>query len=234
MVTKQMRANTWFFSILILWATSCSENSTDPGSPTPVPPENKGKERAYRILILGDSLTEGYGIPPTDAYPYLLQAKLNANLPADSQPYEVINGGVTGSTTSGGATRIDWYLKSPPDFLIIALGGNDGLRGIAPQQTKNNLRKIIQKAQQINIPVLLAGMKLPPNYGSPYLEDFENIFPQLADELEVYLLPFLLEGVGGNPKMNLPDRIHPNSAGHQMMCKTVYQHLTQYLPNFSK
>jgi acyl-CoA thioesterase-1 len=234
MVTKHMRANTWFFSILILWSTSCSENSTDPGSPTPVPPGNKGKEGAYCILILGDSLTEGYGIPPTDAYPYLLQAKLNANLPADSQPYEVINGGVTGSTTSGGATRIDWYLKSPPDFLIIALGGNDGLRGIAPQQTKNNLRKIIQKAQQINVPVLLAGMKLPPNYGSPYLKDFENIFPQLADELEVYLLPFLLEGVGGNPKMNLPDRIHPNSAGHQMMCKTVYQHLTQYLPNFSK
>ncbi len=234
MVTKHMRANTWFFSILILWATSCSENSTDPGSSTPVPPGNKGKERAYRILILGDSLTEGYGIPPTDAYPYLLQAKLNANLPADSQPYEVINGGVTGSTTSGGATRIDWYLKSPPDFLIIALGGNDGLRGIAPQQTKNNLRKIIQKAQQINVPVLLAGMKLPPNYGSAYLKDFENIFPQLANELEVSLLPFLLEGVGGNPKMNLPDRIHPNSAGHRMMCETVYQHLTQYLPNFSK
>ena len=234
MVTKQMRANTWFFSILTLWATSCSENSTDPISHTPVPPEKEGKERAYRILILGDSLTEGYGIPPTDAYPYLLQAKLNANLPADSQPYEVINGGVTGSTTSGGATRIDWYLKSPPDFLIIALGGNDGLRGISPQQTKNNLRKIIQKAQQSNIPVLLAGMKLPPNYGSPYLKDFENIFPQLADELEVSLLPFLLEGVGGNPKMNLPDRIHPNSAGHQMMCETVYQHLTQHLPNFSK
>ena len=208
MVTKHMRANTWFFSILILWATSCSENSTDPGSSTPFPPEKEVKERAFRILILGDSLTEGYGIPPTDAYPYLLQTKLNANLPADSQPYEVINGGVTGSTTSGGATRIDWYLKSPPDFLIIALGGNDGLRGIAPQQTKNNLRKIIQKAQQINVPVLLAGMKLPPNYGSPYLKDFENIFSQLADELEVYLLPFLLEGVGGNPKMNLPDRIH--------------------------
>ena len=234
MVTKQMRANTWFFSILILWATSCSENSTDPGSSTPFPPEKEVKERAFRILILGDSLTEGYGIPPTDAYPYLLQSKLNANLPADSQPYEVINGGVTGSTTSGGATRIDWYLKTPPDFLIVALGGNDGLRGIAPQQTKNNLRKIIQKAQQSNIPVLLAGMKLPPNYGSPYLKDFENIFPQLADELEVSLLPFLLEGVGGNPKMNLPDRIHPNSAGHQMMCETVYQHLTQYLPNFSK
>jgi acyl-CoA thioesterase-1 len=234
MVTKHMRANTWFFSILILWATSCTEMSTDPDSITPVPPEKEGKERAYRILILGDSLTEGYGIPPTDAYPHLLQAKLNTNLPADSQPYEVINGGVTGSTTSGGATRIDWYLKSPPDFLIIALGGNDGLRGIAPQQTKNNLRKIIQKAQQINVPVLLAGMKLPPNYGSPYLKDFENIFPQLADELEVYLLPFLLEGVGGNPEMNLPDRIHPNSAGHRMMCETVYQHLTQYLPNFSK
>ena len=234
MVTKQMRANTWFFSILILWVTSCKENAPNPSSPTPVPAEKDGEERAYRILILGDSLTEGYGIPPTDAYPHLLQAKLNAQLPTGSQPYEVINGGVTGSTTSGGATRIDWHLKSPPDFLMIALGGNDGLRGIAPQQTKNNLRKIIQKAQQINLPVLLAGMKLPPNYGTPYLEDFENIFPQLADELQVPLLPFLLEGVGGNPEMNLPDRIHPNSAGHQMMCETVYQHLTQHLPNFSQ
>ena len=86
----------------------------------------------------------------------------------------------------------------------------------------------------MNVPVLLAGMKLPPNYGSPYLEDFENIFQQLADELQVPLLPFLLEGVGGNPKMNLPDRIHPNSAGHQMMCETVYQHLTQHLHNFSQ
>jgi len=229
-----MRANTWFFSIFILCATSCTENSPNPSAPSPIPPENEGKEKAYRILILGDSLTEGYGIPPTDAYPHLLQEKLNINLPTDSQPYEVINGGVTGSTTSGGATRIDWHLKSPPDFLIIALGGNDGLRGIAPQQTKNNLRKIIQKAQQIHVPVLLAGMKLPPNYRSQYLEDFENIFQQLADELQVPLLPFLLEGVGGNPKMNLPDRIHPNSAGHKMICETVYQHLTQYLPNFSQ
>lgn len=232
MLTLQMRANTWFFSILLFYAASCAENPTLPSSSSTIRSKNEGKDKPYRILILGDSLTEGYGIPPSEAYPNLLQAQLNANLPAGSQLYEVINGGVTGSTTSGGATRIDWYLKSPPDFLIVALGGNDGLRGIAPQQTKNNLKKIVQQAQANKVSVLLAGMKLPPNYGSPYLKDFENIFPQLADELKVPLLPFLLEGVGGNPKMNLPDRIHPNSAGHRIICETVYQHLIQHLPKF--
>ncbi|NDH16290.1 MAG: arylesterase [Opitutae bacterium] len=225
-----MRANTWFFSILLFYAASCAENPTLPSSASTIRSKNEGKDKPYRILILGDSLTEGYGIPPSEAYPNLLQAKLNANLPAGSQPYEVINGGVTGSTTSGGVSRIGWHMQSPPDFLLVALGGNDGLRGIPPQESKQNLRKIIVSAQQRKVPVMLAGMKLPPNYGAIHLEAFENMFPELADELKIPLLPFLLEGVGGNPKMNLPDRIHPNPQGHQMICQTVFQHLIKHLP----
>ena len=121
-------------------------------------------------------------------------------------------------------------MQSPPDFLLVALGGNDGLRGIPPQESKQNLRKIIVSAQQRKVPVMLAGMKLPPNYGATYLEAFENMFPELADELKIPLLPFLLEGVGGNPKMNLPDRIHPNPQGHQLICQTVFQYLIKHLP----
>ena len=144
--------------------------------------------------------------------------------------YEVINGGVTGSTTSGGASRIDWHLQNPPDFLIVALGGNDGLRGIPPEESKKNLRSIVLRAQKREVPVIIAGMKMPPNYGSQYLQMFENMFPQPAEELNIPLLPFLLEGVGGEPQMNLRDRIHPNPAGHQRICQTVYQQLIKHLP----
>lgn len=193
--------------------------------------EEATEENPFRILILGDSLTEGYGVSPAQAYPSLLQKKLNSSSQTGHRLFEVMNGGVTGSTTSGGVSRIGWHMQSPPDFLLVALGGNDGLRGIPPQESKQNLRKIIFSAQQNKVPVMLAGMKLPPNYGATHLESFENMFPELADELKIPLLPFLLEGVGGNPKMNLPDRIHPNPQGHQIICQTVFKHLVKHLPN---
>jgi len=223
------RANLCF---LVVWAISmigCSEKphrtveSTFTG-------EGMTEEKAFRILILGDSLTEGYGVSPAQAYPSLLEKKLNSTSQTGYKSFEVINGGVTGSTTSGGVSRIGWHMQSPPDFLLLALGGNDGLRGIPTQESKQNLRKIIVSAQQHKVPVMLAGMKLPPNYGAIHLEAFENMFPELADELKIPLLPFLLEGVGGKPTMNLPDRIHPNPEGHQMICQTVFQHLIKHLP----
>jgi len=196
----------------------------------PFTEEGGRKEKPFRILILGDSLTEGYGVSPAQAYPSLLEKKLNSTSQTGYKSFEVINGGVTGSTTSGGVSRIGWHMQSPPDFLLLALGGNDGLRGIPTQESKQNLRKIIVSAQQHKVPVMLAGMKLPPNYGAIHLEAFENMFPELADELKIPLLPFLLEGVGGKPTMNLPDRIHPNPEGHQMICQTVFQHLIKQLP----
>jgi acyl-CoA thioesterase-1 len=189
------------------------------------------QKNAFRILILGDSLTEGYGVSEEHAYPTLLEEKLNQELAEDrNTTFEVINAGISGSTTSGGVSRIDWLLKSSPDFLVIALGGNDGLRGVPVEETQKNLEKIIQTARDQKIPTLLAGMKIPPNYGVEYTRKFAQLFQDLSTKHKVPLLPFLLEGVGGNPSMNLPDRIHTKSAGHRKISKTVFKSLATHLP----
>jgi acyl-CoA thioesterase-1 len=189
------------------------------------------QKNAFRILILGDSLTEGYGVSEEHAYPTLLEEKLNQELAEDrNTTFEVINAGISGSTTSGGVSRIDWLLKSSPDFLVIALGGNDGLRGVPVEETQKNLEKIIQTARDQKIPTLLAGMKIPPNYGVEYTRKFAQLFQDLSIKHKISLLPFLLEGVGGNPSMNLPDRIHPNSVGHRKISETVFNTLATHLP----
>lgn len=231
MVKIHKRANLWQYVLLFIFITGCTNVEEIPASSSILRTEEQSDKKPFRILILGDSLTEGYGVSPDQAYPSLLEAKLNKNLLPEQRHYQVINGGVSGSTTSGGASRIDWHLKSPPDYLIVALGGNDGLRGIPPAESKQNLKSIIERALQKRVPVMIAGMKLPPNYGPTHLRDFKKIFPELSNELKIPLLPFLLEGVGGKPGMNLPDRIHPNPAGQRLICETVYTHLIGHLPN---
>ena len=194
-------------------------------------PNQAKQDNVFRILILGDSLTEGYGVSELQAYPTLLEEKLNQELAEDrNSTFKVINAGISGSTTSGGVSRIDWLLKSSPDFLVIALGGNDGLRGVPVEETKKNLEKIIQAALDKEIPTLLAGMKIPPNYGIEYTRKFAQLFQDLSIKHKISLLPFLLEGVGGNPSMNLPDRIHPNSVGHRKISETVFNTLATHLP----
>jgi acyl-CoA thioesterase-1 len=184
----------------------------------------------FRIMILGDSLTEGYGVPEEEAYPALLEKKLNSLLSPKTQlDYEVINGGISGATTSGGVSRIEWFLSAKPDYLLVALGGNDGLRGIPVSEIAKNIDSILSAAKKNKIPVMLAAMKIPPNYGESYTSAFTGAFDQLAKEHAVPYIPFLLEGVGGNPEMNLPDRIHPNPSGHRVMCETVYQNLASNL-----
>lgn len=186
--------------------------------------------KSFKILILGDSLTEGYGVQESEAYPTLLEKRLELEIsPLTGISYSVINGGITGSTSSGGVSRIQWLLQSKPDLLLLALGGNDGLRGVPVKETKKNLQTILQKAQENSIPAVLAGMKIPPNYGPVYSDEFAQIFPTLADSLDIPLIPFLLEGVGGNPKFNLPDRIHPNPAGHKIIGDLVFNHLSEVL-----
>lgn len=184
----------------------------------------------FRILILGDSLTEGYGVSDEEAYPTLLEEKLNAELgPKTNTSYKVVNGGISGATTSGGVSRIEWFLKAKPDYLLVALGGNDGLRGIPVKEMKKNIDQILRVARKNHIPAMIAGMKIPPNYGPEYSAAFTKVFEELAKEHEVPLIPFLLEGVGGNPKLNLPDRIHPNALGHETLCLTVYKSLVANL-----
>lgn len=217
----------YLFTVLIF--SACPTNPENLNA-SKVHQKNTPKN-TFRILILGDSLTEGYGVSNEQAYPSLLQKKLNEEFSAEkNSTYEVINAGISGSTSSGGLSRISWLLKSKPDFLVVALGGNDGLRGVPIEETKNNLQKIIQSANGKSIPTLLAGMKIPPNYGIEYTSKFSKLFKELSQEHNVPLVPFLLEGVGGDPEMNLPDRIHPNPAGHQKIAQNVYRHIINHIP----
>jgi acyl-CoA thioesterase-1 len=220
----------WFKIIFLAFLLGGCSSEPERNSLSQTPNQAK-QDNVFRILILGDSLTEGYGVSELQAYPTLLEEKLNQELAEDrNTTFKVINAGISGSTTSGGVSRLDWLLKSSPDFLVIALGGNDGLRGVPVEETKKNLEKIIQAALDKEIPTLLAGMKIPPNYGIEYTRKFAQLFQDLSIKHKISLLPFLLEGVGGNPSMNLPDRIHPNSAGHRKISETVFKSLATHLP----
>jgi acyl-CoA thioesterase-1 len=179
------------------------------------------------ILVLGDSLAAGYGVDPGEAYPALLQKKLDAA----GLNFEVINGGVSGDTSAGGLRRIEWYLRRKLDVLILELGGNDGLRGLPPAATRTNLQAIIDAARKAwpDIKILIAGMRMPPNLGQDYTDAFEKIFPALARENHAALVPFLLEGVGGKPDLNTPDQIHPTAEGHRIVAENVWKILRPLL-----
>jgi len=186
-----------------------------------LPNANAGKKR---VVILGDSITAGYGLDPTQAYPALLQAKIDAA----ALPYTVVNAGVSGDTTAGGLRRIDWALAKPgADVLVVALGGNDGLRGVAPAQTAENLAGIIDKALAKNpsTKILVAGMEMPENMGANFVSEFKAVFPKVAAAKNAVLIPYLLDGVGGDEKLNQPDRIHPTEAGQQIVAENVWKML---------
>ena len=176
--------------------------------------------------MLGDSLTEGTGVEQTKAYPYLVEQKLKAQ---GFLAIQVINGGVTGSTTASALSRLKWYLRDCPDILLLALGANDGLRGLPTVQIKNNLAATIKLALSKGIRVILAGMKMPPNYGEDYTLKYEKVFLELAKEYGIVFIPFLLEGVAGDPHLNLPDGIHPNERGHQIISELVYKTLVKVI-----
>ena len=169
------------------------------------------------IAILGDSLTEGYGVAKESSYPSLLEKKLQVENPG----VKIINAGVSGSTSAGGVSRLGWVLKSKPDVLVVALGANDGLRGLSVSEMKKNLVKIIQKAKEVHIKVLVLGMKVPPNYGKEYEKDFEGAFSEIAKGEKVPLFPFLLADVAGRPNLNQADGIHPNEKGHKILAEKL-------------
>ncbi|MDH5752344.1 MAG: arylesterase [Deltaproteobacteria bacterium] len=195
------------------------------------PPERQtGQERtggADRpvIIALGDSLTAGFGLPVEDSYPSLLQEKLAA----EGHRHLVVNAGVSGDTTAGGLSRMDWLLRQRADIMIVALGANDGLRGLSPPAMAENLAGIIEKARQNGIRVLLAGMRMPANYGADYQQRFAEVFPALAEKYGLPFLPFLLDGVAGEPGLNQPDGIHPNARGTRLVMENVWQVLRTML-----
>ncbi|MGH7231295.1 MAG: arylesterase [Nitrospiraceae bacterium] len=170
-----------------------------------------------KIVAFGDSLTAGAGVPSDESYPAQLQRKLNEA----GYRYRVVNAGVSGDTTAGGVRRVDWILKSRPDIVIVELGANDGLRGLAVDHARANLEEIIQRLQAAGTKVLLVGMKLPPNYGVEYTARFAAMYQELARKYRVTAMPFFLEGVGGQTALNQADGIHPTGAGYRVIVENL-------------
>ena len=190
------------------------------------PPEHTAHKPQQIFIALGDSLTEGYQLSSKHAYPYLLETRLNKDFP--KYETKVINAGISGSTTSSGVHRLKKHLRLQPRAVLISLGSNDGLRGVPIDSIKKNLQAMIDLAFANKISVLLAGLKLPANYGTEYRKAFEKIFKELSEKNNIVLIPFLLEEVAGKAELNLPDLIHPNEEGHKVMTQTLYPYFKQF------
>jgi acyl-CoA thioesterase-1 len=184
-------------------------------------PVSPKREARRRIVFLGDSLTAGYGLARNQSVPALIQARLDQ----EGYDYEVVNAGVSGDTSAGGLSRLDWSLEGMVDVLVIELGANDGLRGLPVAELKRNLDQIITRARARGITVLLTGMEAPPNYGAAYTADFRQVYQDLAREHQVPFVPFYLAGVAGNPRLNIADGIHPNPEGARIVENTIWRSL---------
>lgn len=215
------------FSAIFLSAcgVSTAEKPTNVNASKKQPPAQvlSGKPK---IVAFGDSLTAGFGLAEKESYPYLLQEKLNA----EGYGYEVVNAGVSGDTSLGGLERIDWVLEMENvEVLVLELGANDLLRGVPVVRMKENLDKIIRKAKAKNVKVLLCGMLAPPSVGADYQRDYTNVFPDLAEQHQVEFLPFILERIALDKKLNQADGIHPNADGAKIMTENVYKELKPML-----
>lgn len=173
------------------------------------------------ILFFGNSLTAGMGLDPEDAFPAIIQEKIDSL----GLKYEVVNAGLSGETTAAGRNRINWVLNQDVDIFVLELGANDGLRGVPLEETRKNLQAIINtvRAKNPETKIVLTGMQIPPNMGNEYASGFRNIFPELAEKNDIYLVPFLLEDVGGNPELNQADGIHPTAEGQEILAKNVWE-----------
>jgi acyl-CoA thioesterase-1 len=215
----------------LVFGTACEREESPPapsaGPAATAPAQPPERSDRPRVVFLGDSLTAGYGLDVSHAFPAIIVGELESQ----DLPIDLVNAGVSGDTTAGGLRRIDWILKQSPDVVVVGLGANDGLRGISPQASEQNLRSIIAKILSAGADVLLLGMQLPPNYGPEHTQAFREMYPRIARELNVPLVPFLLEGVGGDPSLNLSDGIHPNAEGHRVVARTVLPHLRTILQN---
>lgn len=209
------------FSALLLGCTG--NNATKEENQTSTSQEIEIEEDRPIVLFFGNSLTAGYGLDEEDAFPALIQDKIDSA----GLEYVVINGGLSGETTASGLNRLDWFLEEGPAVFVLELGGNDGLRGISVAETRKNLKEIIQKVRTRypETRIILAGMQIPPNMGQQYTAEFSGMYQEIAEEESVNLIPFLLEGVAGDPELNLPDGIHPTEAGHVIVAETVWENI---------
>jgi acyl-CoA thioesterase I len=198
--------------VLIVFAIA-----TVPWYLTPGGASSSTSDTRPRIVAFGDSLTAGLGVPAEESYPAQLQRRLDVL----GYTYRVINAGVSGDTTAGGLRRVSWILTNKPDLVILELGANDGLRGLSVDQTQHNLREIIQRLRGAGVGIILAGMKLPPNYGQDYTTRFEAMYQTLAREYQMPFIPFFLEGVGGSSVLNQADGIHPTSEGYKVVVENL-------------
>ena len=214
-------------SLLTLFS-ACTNNEKPQGSKqNNTTNETVPVTKKKTIVFFGNSLTAGYGLSPSEAFPALIQKKIDSL----GIPYQVINAGVSGETSSGGKTRIDWILREPVDIFVLELGANDGLRGTLLSETKKNLQDIIDKvkAKYPDTKLVFAGMEIPPNMGQAYTTEFRNIYTELATKNSMTLIPFLLEGVGGETELNQADGIHPTAEGHIIVAENVWKQLKKLL-----
>jgi len=186
-----------------------------------------GQNESKKILFFGDSITAGYGLDEEQAFPALIQERIDSL----GWNFNVVNAGLSGETSAGGLRRVDWMLRQEFSIFVLELGGNDGLRGIDLESTKKNLEEIIEKVRnkKPDAKIILTGMQVPPNLGPDYTSQFKEMYPEIAEEKNVTLIPFLLEEVGGNPELNQADGIHPTAKGHKIIAETVWETLKPIL-----
>lgn len=216
-----------FLIFLMGCGTQGSSDSTSsaPEKENQVAPEKKADRKV--ILFYGNSITAGYQLDLEQAFPALIQKRVDSL----KLNYRAINAGLSGETTAGGLSRIDWVLRTVPDIFVLELGANDGLRGLPLDETSKNLQAILNKVKKENseVKIIIAGMMVPPNLGVDYSKDFQQVFSGIADENNATLIPFVLDGVAGNPELNLSDGIHPTPEGHEIVAETVWKYLEPLL-----
>ena len=212
------------FALVASGATACNRSDPPPAEraapaqPAQPAPASNPDDRRAKIVCLGDSLTAGLGLVETQAYPSVLQKKIDA----DDLPFEVVNAGVSGDTSAGGLRRLDWAMQGDVKILVVALGGNDALRGLSVADMRKNLAAIIERARDKGVLVVLAGMQAPPNFGEEYTTAFRQTYIDLARQYRTPLVPFLLDKVAGQSSLNQSDGIHPNARGAEIMAETVW------------
>lgn len=209
-----IRLSSWVVIVLGMICAGAGAAVTDPA---------QGSRTEGVIVAFGDSLTQGFILPEADAYPAQLEGKLRSA----GYPYRVVNAGINGETSSGALSRVNWLLRLKPDIVILETGANDGFRGLAPEFIEANLSEIIRILKENGVTVVLAGMQMPSNLGSDYTAAFREIYPSVARRHGVILVPFFLDGVAGDPSLNLPDGIHPTAEGYGIVVKNVWPYVVE-------